>query len=395
MYDVETILEYVKEEDIKFIRLAFVDVYGKIKNVSVMPHELKRVFENGMSIDAYAVPGFGGAVKSDLFLCPDPSTISLLPWRPSQGRVIRMNCDIKYPDGTIFECDSRAVLKDAIKYAADNGVAFNFGSEIEFYLFKLDDQGNPTTIPYDRAGYMDVAPDDLCENVRRNICLTLEDMGVLPESSHHEEGPAQNEIDFRYAEPLKAAQDAVTFKSVVRTIANANGLAASFAPKPLPGEPGNGYHINFSTTDPKYLDSAIAGILEHASEMTAFLNCSKESYARLGKMSAPKYISCDKENRNTLIRIPAAKGEYVRAELRSPDPELNPYIAFSLIIRAAIDGIKKKLPLPKFVDIAAGEENIKGLKELPKTLEEAKAIARESQFIREALPEALAASYLK
>lgn len=385
MYDLETILGYVKEEDIKFIRLSFVDIYGIIKNISIMPHELKRVFENGISINAHAIPGFEYTDKSDIYLYPDPSTIAVLPWRPSQGRVIKMSCDIKYPDGRVFECDSRAILRDAIEYAKDSGISFNFGSEIEFYLFKLDDSGNPTKIPYDNASYMDVAPDDLCENVRRNICLTLEEMGIIPESSHHEEGPAQNEVDFRYSDPFKAAEQAVTFKSVVRTIANVNGLCADFSPKPLDDKPGNGFHINFSTTDKNKLFSAIAGVLEHIDEMMAFLNTSEESYKRLGEYSAPKNILCSKENRNALIRIPAASGEYVRAELRSPDPLTNPYIAFALIIRAAVDGINRGLT-PKLDEV---------IKELPKSLEEAKKIARGSNFIKHSLPEALITNYLK
>ena len=384
MYDLETILEYIKEEDIKFIRLAFVDIYGNVKNISVMPHELKRVFENGITINANAICGFGVKKKSDLLLYPDPKTISLLPWRPSQGRVIRMKCDIKYPDGTSFECDSRTILRDAIEYAKDNDVSFNFGSEIEFYLFKLDDAGNPTKIPYDIAGYMDVYPDDLCENVRRNICLTLEEMGVIPESSHHEEGPAQNEVDFRYSEAFKAAEQAVTFKSVVRTVANVNGLCADFSPKPLTNKPGNGFHINFSTTDTKKLDSAIAGVLDHILEMTAFLNRTEESYKRLGSNEAPKYVNYGEEDRDALIRIPAAKGEYIRAELRSPDPLLNPYIAYALIIRAAVDGIKRGLKL-----------NNNELKELPKSFDEAKKLALESDFIKNSLPEVLITNYLK
>lgn len=384
MYDLETILEYIKEEDIKFIRLAFVDIYGNVKNISVMPHELKRVFENGITINANAICGFGVKKKSDLLLYPDPKTISLLPWRPSQGRVIRMKCDIKYPDGTSFECDSRTILRDAIEYAKDNDVSFNFGSEIEFYLFKLDDAGNPTKIPYDNAGYMDVYPDDLCENVRRNICLTLEEMGVIPESSHHEEGPAQNEVDFRYSEAFKAAEQAVTFKSVVRTVANVNGLCADFSPKPLTNKPGNGFHINFSTTDTKKLDSAIAGVLDHILEMTAFLNRTEESYKRLGSNEAPKYVNYGEEDRDALIRIPAAKGEYIRAELRSPDPLLNPYIAYALIIRAAVDGIKRGLKL-----------NNNELKELPKSFDEAKKLALESDFIKNSLPEVLITNYLK
>ena len=297
MYDIETILEYVKEEDIKFIRLAFIDIYGKQKNVSIMPHELEKAFKYGISIDSMAIDGFESGYKSDLFLFPNPDTITILPWRPREGRVIRMFCDIKYPDGTDFICDTRKLLINAINEAKKNGLEFHFGSEIEFYLFKADDEGESTGVTYDKAGYMDIAPDDKGENIRREICLTLEEMDIMPERSHHEEGPGQNEVAFRYSDALRAADEAVTFKTVVKTVAGRNGLYASFNPKPISDKPGNGYHINFSVADGD-LDSAIEGVLTHIKEITAFLNVSDESYERLGKLMAPKYISWSKENRS-------------------------------------------------------------------------------------------------
>ena len=249
-YSAHEVLEYLQAEDVKFVRLAFCDVFGRQKNISVMPGEMPRAFSTGIAFDASAIAGFGGRVRSDLFLHPDPSTLTLLPWRPEHGRVVRMFCDICYPDGTPFENDARAVLKKAVADAAAMGVRFSFGAEMEFYLFRQDENGRPTKIPYDEAGYMDIAPDDRGENVRREICLTLERMGILPESSHHEEGPGQNEIDFRYADALTAADDAVTFRDVVRTVADRNGLWADFSAKPLPDAPGNGFHINISARRP-------------------------------------------------------------------------------------------------------------------------------------------------
>ena len=200
-YTREEVMQYIAEEDVKFIRLAFCDIFGRQKNVSIVQEELKRAFSDGIAIDASAISGFGGKVHSDLFLHPDPSTLSVLPWRPENGKVVRMYCRVVKPDGTAFEGDTRRILGDAVKRAKEKGITFAFGSEMEFYLFKQDEQGEQTKIPYDRAGYMDVAPEDKGENVRREICLTLERMGIRPESSHHEEGPGQNEIDFRYSDP--------------------------------------------------------------------------------------------------------------------------------------------------------------------------------------------------
>ena len=205
-YSKEEVMQYVAEEDVKFIRLAFCDAIGNQKNISIMPGELPRAFDTGIAFDASAVRGFGDEAKSDLFLHPDPATLTWLPWRPEHGKVVRMFCDITYPDGRPFECDARALLKRAVADAAEAGYEFFFGAEQEFYLFELDETGEPTKIPYDRAGYMDIAPDDRGENIRREVCLTLEQMGITPESSHHEEGPGQNEIDFREAARRYARQ---------------------------------------------------------------------------------------------------------------------------------------------------------------------------------------------
>ena len=397
MYDYKTILDYVKEEDIKFIRLAFVDVYGHQKNVSIMPHELERAFKYGISIDSQAIDGFENGYKSDLFLFPNPDTIVILPWRPREGRVIRMFCDIKYPNGEYFICDTRKLLQIAISYAKEKGIEFNFGSEIEFYLFKAAENGESTNIPYDNAGYMDIAPDDKGENIRREICLMLEEMDILPSSSHHEEGPGQNEISFRYADPLRAADMATTFKTVVKMAALRNGLVASFDPKPIIDKPGNGYHINFSITGSD-LEYAIEGVLRHIKEITAFLNVSDESYKRLGKLMAPKYVSWSRENRSELIRIPSAKDKYVRAELRSPDSLTNPYLAFALIIYAALDGITNKLALRDSLDLdlfKADDSILSKLDELPSSLDEAIEIAKKSDLISKYIPKEILKSYLK
>ena len=391
-FSYEELMNFIDEEDVKFIRLAFSDINGKQKNISIMPGELERAFRDGISFDASAVPGFAKEIKSDLFLFPDSSTLSILPWRPTHGRVVRMFCDIKYPDDRPFVEDSRYILKQAVAKAKKMGIRCYFGSEFDFYLFKTDEEGNSTGVPFDRAGYMDIAPEDKGENIRREICFMLVDMGIKPESSHHEEGQGQNEIDFRYSDALSAADNAATFKTVVRTVAMRNGLYADFSPKPMADDSGNGMHINMSikSDDGKdYTEQFMAGIMTHIGEMTVFLNPVEESYHRLGEKKAPKYITWSKENRSQLIRIPAAKGEFKRIELRSPDPEANPYIAYTLLIHAGLDGIKRNLTLPEAMDIDlfnASEEVLKDLTSLPQSLEEAWEKAVTSEFIREILP---------
>ena len=400
-YSKDEVMQYVAEEDVKFIRLAFCDIYGRPKNISIMAHELERAFTYGIAIDGSAVDGFGGEVHSDLLLRPDPSTLSVLPWRPENGKVVRMFCAVTKPDGSPFEADTRNLLQQAVQDAEAEGLSFFFGSEMEFYLFRRDENGEPTRLPYDTAGYMDMAPDDKGENVRREICLTLEQMGIRPESSHHEEGPGQNEIDFRYADPLKAADDAVTFRTVVHTIAARSGLHADFSPKPLKEEAGSGMHINFSVRSRdgrEVMPQVIAGILEHIAEMTVFLNTAEESYRRFGSNKAPRYISWSSENRSQLIRIPAAEGEYRRAELRSPDPLCNPYLAFTLLIRAGLAGLHegKELPPPADLNLYTAPPEITaayGL--LPENLAQAKQAAKDSAFVAERLPAALIRHYIQ
>ena len=397
-YSENEVLQYLQEEDVKFIRLAFCDVFGKRKNISILTEELGRAFEHGIAFDASAIPGFGSEQKSDLFLHPEPGTITVLPWRPEQGKVVRMISGISYPDGTPFTGDPRYILKQTMAQAKAKGLTFYFGAEQEFYLFRLDENGNPTKTPCDTAGYMDIAPEDRGENVRREICLTLEQMGLRPESSHHEEGPGQNEIDFRYADALTAADQAVVFQTVVKTIAHRNGYHADFSAKPLENAAGNGFHINMSVQpcSEEAFRGMIAGVLAKISDMTVFLNPTDSSYLRLGKNKAPGYISWSKENRSQLVRIPAAFGEYRRMELRSPDPAANPYLAFALLIQAAMAGIEQKTELPPAADInlfTADLETLTRFRRLPGSLTEAKQTAKDSDFIRSLLPAEVIEAY--
>ena len=398
-YSAEEIVQYTREEDVKFIRLAFCDVFGRQKNISIMPDELQRAFEYGIAFDASAIKGFGDVSRSDLLLHPEPDTLTALPWRPEQGRVVRMFSTVTYPDGTPFECDTRSLLKKAMRDAENDGYRFFFGAEQEFYLFRLNDDGQPTKKPYDDAGYMDIAPDDRGENVRREICLTLEQMGIRPESSHHEEGPGQNEIDFRYADALTAADNTMTFQTVVKTIAYRNGLCADFSAKPLENASGNGFHINLSVqprADDAQFSDMIAGILEHAADMTLFLNPTENSYLRLGQRKAPAYISWSHQNRSQLVRIPAAVGEYRRLELRSPDPTANPYLAFTLMIYAALYGLAAHPHLPTPADLnlfEADAQTLAGFRRLPETIAAAQKLAGESAFIRAHIPQPIIRIY--
>ena len=399
-YSKDEVLQYVMEEDVKFIRLAFCDVFGKQKNISIMPEELSRAFAHGISFDASAIAGFGDETRSDLFLHPEPETLTPLPWRPEQGRVVRMFCRITHPDGSPFLCDTRSLLRKAISDAEDAGYTFYFGAEQEFYLFELDGNNEPTHTPYDNAGYMDIAPEDKGENIRREICLTLEQMGIRPESSHHEEGPGQNEIDFRYSDALSAADNAMTFQTAAKTVARRNGLSADFSPKPLPELPGNGFHINMSVQPggDENFSRMIAGILDRIKDITAFLNPTDNSYRRLGQRKAPGYISWSRENRSQLMRIPAAVGEYKRVELRSPDPAANPYLAFALLIYAGLDGIKNQTALPEPADInlfRADSETLARFKKLPGDMDTARRLARESAFVNEHIPAPVLDIYCK
>lgn len=390
-YSYEEIKEFIETEDVKFIRLAFCDLKGKQKNMSISPWELDRAFEDGITFDASAIESFGQEDKSDLVLCPIPKTLNVLPWRPSRGKVVRMFCNIKYPDGIPYELDSRQILQDAVNEAKEMGLSFSIGTEFEFYLFKTDENGDKTDEPFDNAGYMDVAPEDKGENIRREICLTLIEMGMNPECSMHLDGPGQNQIVFRYADAITAADNAMNFVSVVKAAAQHNGLYADFNPKPIVNKPGNGMHINLSVSseDGKmYNANFMAGVMEHIREMTVFFNNCPESYKRLGEHTAPKYVSWTRENRSQLLRVPVIRNENKRFELRSPDPCINPYLAFAMLIYAGLDGIKRSLELPDASNVSltdAKEEVIEKLKRLPETYEEARKLAKESEFINKVL----------
>ena len=395
-YSAEEVMQYVEEEDVKFIRLAFCDVYGAQKNLAIQPSELQRAFRHGAALDASAIAGFDRGFKSDLFLRPDPSTLARLPWRPESGKVVRMFCDVLTPDGEIFACDTRNILKLAAEKAEARNLRFELGSRMEFYLFRTGDDGESTGVPCDNAGYMDIAPGDKGENIRREICLTLEQMGIHPESSHHEEGPGQNEIDFVCAPPLAAADNAVTFASIVKTVAARNGLHADFSPLPLKDAPGSGMHINISVEGDAFLRSVMAGIMAKIREMTVFLNPHEQSYERFGKGKAPSHIAWARENRSQLLRIPAAFGAHPGAELRSPDPMANPYLAFALIIHAGLYGLECSLELPPASEVNFTDASAPGAEAyetLPASRAEAVRLARESDFIRDILPEEIIAAY--
>ncbi|MBQ8305997.1 MAG: glutamine synthetase [Blautia sp.] len=389
LYTVDEVMKYIEEEDAKFIRLSFRDVFGVQKNIAVMPGEVKKAFEKGVPINARAVAGFEDCPHGLLYLKPDPSTLTVLPWRPDSGRVLRMYCDVVTPDGEEYASDTRSILKKAVAKAREAGIEFRFGSETEFYLFRKDEEGNPTKIPYDSAGYMDVEPLDRCENIRREIDLTIERMGLVPERSHHESGPGQNEIDFHYGKPLKAADQMTTFKLVVSTVADRYGLIADFSPMPLPGEPGNGYHINIYATDREGNDvvsCAAAGILERIREITLFLNPTDASYARLGNNAAPDRVSWSSAGDTELLYLETYMGR-TRAELRSPDASSNPYLVYALLIHAGLEGIARSMALP-------GEKD-EGSQPLPGSRKEAGKLARESDFVKSVIPEGLITRYIR
>jgi len=407
---IEEVLDFVKYNDVKFIRLSFCDLLGKQKNISIMPDELPRAFEHGIPFDAHAINGFTDITRSDLLLVPEPTTLSVLPWRPQQGRVVRFYCSIKNPDGSAFWGDTREILRTVVNKVNQKGYSCMIGAECEFYLFKTDEDGEPTVKPFDNGGYLDVSPLDKGENVRREICLCLEEMGIKPETSHHEQGPGQNEIDFKFSDAVNSADNLITFKQVVRSIAARNGLFASFAPKPLPDKSGSGLHINMSLMkngynvfrvgdkdNSKVAESFIAGVLRKITEITAFLNPIPNSYERFGCFEAPKYVSWSYGNRSQLVRIPAAHDDRIRMELRSPDPATNPYLAFALVIGAGFYGVENNLKLPESinVDLYAADESITGtLPRLPENLGDALRLAEESDFVRSMLNEQVLANFI-
>ncbi|MBQ4232683.1 MAG: glutamine synthetase [Lachnospiraceae bacterium] len=387
-YTESEIMEYIEEEDAKFIRLVFRDAYGIQKNISVMPSEVHKAFAEGIPINAKAIRGFEEYECASLYLKPDPSTMAVLPWRPDSGRVVRMICNLFTADGKPYEADSRNILIKAIETAKEKGIEFKFGSEMEFYLFKLNDEGQPTSEPHDNAGYLDIAPLDRGENIRREICLTIEEMGFTPERSHHESGPGQNEIDFHYGKPLKAADQLTTFKMVVSTIADRYGLYADFSPVPIPDKPGNGYHVNIYAQDKDGNDVSTyiaAGIIDKIKDITLFLNPTEYSYRRFDAHKMLNQVNSSQSGGSEWITVDDGT-KANRVELRSPDALCNPYIAYTFLIYAGLYGIENKLSVPDTVDLSGDF--------LPKTREEAAEYVRESEFVKSILPESIIDSYL-
>ena len=414
-YSREDIIKLVEEEDVEFIRLQFTDIFGNLKNLAITAGQLEKALDNDCMFDGSSIEGFASVEESDMYLHPDFSTLEIFPWRPQQGKVARLICDVYRPDRTPFAGDPRYILKRAIREAEEMGLTFRVGAECEFFLFHLDDNGMPTTLTHEKAGYFDVGPVDFGENARRDMVLTLEDMGFVVEASHHDVAPAQHEISFRYDEALATADNIMTFKLAVRTIAKRHGLHASFMPKPKYGVNGSGMHMNMSLlkdgknifADEKGAHGLsrdayafLGGVMEHMRGMTAILNPIVNSYKRLVPgFEAPAYIAWRATNRSTLIRIPAAKGEAVRMELRSPDPTANPYLALAAVLRAGLDGIKRQLAVPESVDcnifrMSAQERRERKIEELPGTLAEAVSCMEEDAFMKETLGEYLFEKYI-
>ena len=392
------ILKFVEENDVKFIRLTFCDMFGNLKNVAIMPNELPRAFEYGIPFDASCI----AEGCSDLLLVPDISTLSVLPWRPKSGRVVRFFCSLKNTDGSDYVGDMRTELTNYINQLRLDGYSCEMGTKCEFYLFELDERGEPTKTPHDKGGYLDVAPLDRCENARREICLSLEEMGMSPKSSCHKHGPAQNEIEFRESEPITAADNMVHYKTVVKSIAAQNGLFASFMPKPLPNEHGSALSISISLkkggenifgTDinsmPHEGKCFISGILSKIREITAFLNCTTNSYKRFGIGYAPTYVNWSAENCAQLIRVPKPVGITPRIEIRSADACCNPYITFKLILAAGIGGIQMN-DSSLFESAMHSDTADSVFQTLPSSLEEAAVAAKASSFVKQTLsPEIL------
>ena len=415
-YTKEDIWRMIEEEDVEFIRLQFTDIFGTLKNVAVTTSQLERVLNNEIMFDGASIEGFARVEQSDMFLRPDLDTFAIFPWRPQQGKVARFLCDIYRPDGTPFAGDPRHVLKRTVQEAAEMGYQMDVGPECEFFLFHTDDEGNPTTITHEKAGYFDVGPLDLGENARRDMILTLEDMGFVVEASHHEDAPAQHEIDFHYDEALKTADDIMTFKLAVKTIAKRHGLYASFMPKPKTGVNGSGMPIYVSLArdgvnvfydgqDCNHLSKEgywfIGGIMKHIAAITAIANPLVNSYKRLVPgYEAPVYIAWSMRNRSPLIRIPAQTGTTQRIELRSPDSATNPYLAIAVCLAAGLDGIRNQIEPPASVEgniFAMSEEEREkaGIKYLPTSLAEAIDGLEQDALIREVLGEHISRKYIE
>lgn len=395
-----------KEWGVKFIRLQFTDIFGIPKNVAITVEQLDKALEGEMMFDGSSIDGFVRIEESDMYLRPDPSTFALFPWRPRESGVARLICDVYNADGTPFFGDPRHVLRRAVQEACKMGYMMNAGPELEFFLFHLDNEGKPTTITHDRAGYFDMAPVDLGENARRDMVLMLEQMGFEIEASHHEVGSGQHEIDFKYSDVLDIADKIATFKFVVRTTAQRHGLHATFMPKPLYGMAGSGMHINQSLIkneenafyDPNQPDGLsqecryyVGGLMKHSKGITAIANPTVNSYKRLvSGFEAPVYIAWSGRNRSPLIRIPAKRGMSTRIELRSPDPTCNPYLTLAVCLQAGLDGIKNKILPPEqcnrnIYEMTPVERLQFGIESLPQSLEAAVQELEKDQVLKKAL----------
>lgn len=414
-YTKDDILRMTKEANVEFVRLQFTDIFGTLKNVAITVSQLEKALDNECMFDGSSIEGFVRIDESDMYLRPDYDSFVIFPWRKSQ-RTARLICDVYKNDGTPFMGDPRNVLKKAIAHAAELGYSFNVGPECEFFLFKLDENGKATTETADNGGYFDLGPIDRGENCRRDICLALQEMGFEIEASHHECAEGQHEIDFRFDEVLKAADNVVTFKYVVRTIAQRHGLHATFMPKPIYGIAGSGMHTNmslFKGSENAFYDpndeqglskdaySFIAGILAHVKGITAVANPLVNSYKRLVPgFEAPVYISWSTSNRSSLVRIPASRGKGTRVELRSPDPSCNPYLEMALCLEAGLDGIINNLELPAQTEgnvYNFTREQLKeaGIDTLPASLEEAIHEFKHDKFMKVALGEHVYEKYLE
>ncbi len=414
-YTKQDIIRMVKEDDVEFIRLQFTDMFGFLKNVALTTSQLDRVLNNECIFDGSSIEGFARIEESDMYLYPDLNTYVTFPWRPQQGRVARLICDVYTIDGKPFEGDPRYILKKVIRQAEDMGYVFDVGPELEFFLFNIEEDGKPTTKTYERAGYFDLGPMDLGENARRDMVLTLEDMGIGVEASHHEVAPAQHEIDIKYDDALTTADNIMTFKLVARTIAKRHGLHATFMPKPKHGVDGSGMHVNMSLKkdgrnvfdDPdgklglsKEAYHFIAGIMKHMKGMAAITNPLVNSYKRLvPNYEAPVYIAWSASNRSPLIRVPAGRGSAARLELRCPDPCANPYLMLAVCLAAGLDGIKNELMPPDSMDMnlfsLSDKERLDlNIENLPESLIEAVKYLDENEFIKNVMGSHISRKYI-
>lgn len=405
-YTREDILKMVEEEDVGFIRLQFTDIYGTIKNMAVTVSQLEKALDNRCVFDGSSVEGFAELGESDMYLYPDLNTFEIFPWRPQQGKVARMICDVHYPDERPFELDPRYILKKVVKEAEEMGYTLKASPECEFFLFHTDEDGIPTTITHEQGSSFDVGPLDLGENARRDMVLTLEDMGFNVETSHHELAPAQHEIDFHYDDALSTADNIVTFRMVVKTIAKRHGLHATFMPKPKIETAGSGMHMNLSLwkdgknifrddTDKNGMSQEgyqfMGGILEHIKAITCITNPTVNSYKRfVPGYEAPVYITWSGKSRSPLIRIPAMRGEHTRLELRSPDPSANPYLALAVLLAAGLDGIKNSIKPIGSIDLNAQKMTDEQraslhIDMLPQSLPEAVNELEQDSFIKDVL----------